>query len=243
MIRLAIVSTPLRILAIGAHPDDLEILCGGTLAKYAAQGYSITMAIATDGSAGSTDFSSNELKEIRKLEAEESAKIIHARSIWMDEPDEQLFETKETRFKIMDVIRAARPDLIITHSPIDYHPDHQVTSNAVLNASFISSLPNIKGKFEAHSLIPPIYYMDTLAGVNFQPDEYVDISNQFETKKRMLSCHKSQIKWLKDHNDIDVLEFIEIVARFRGYQAGIKYAEGFQRAPYWLRITPTRLLP
>lgn len=233
----------MRVLGIGSHPDDLEILCGGTLAKYTANGHKVIMAIVTDGSAGSTDHSVEELRKIRKKEAEKSAQIIGADFFWLEESDELFFENKETRFKIVDLIRQAKPDIILTHPPNDYHPDHQAVSKVVLNASFVSTLPNITTKFEVHELVCPIYYMDTLAGVNFQPQDYVDITGSFETKKKMLACHVSQLKWLKDHDNIDVLELIETIAKFRGYQCGVKYAEAFQIAPYWLRLRAERLLP
>jgi LmbE family N-acetylglucosaminyl deacetylase len=233
----------LRVLGIGSHPDDLEILCGGTLAKYAAAGDNIIIAIVTDGSAGSTELSLEKLKSIRRSEAERSAKIINAEFHWLDEPDELFFDNRETRIKLIDLIRHSKPDIIITHAPTDYHPDHRAVSSAVLNASFVSSLPNIQSQHPAHQLVCPVYYMDTLAGVNFHPSEYVDITTTFDTKKKMLSSHVSQIKWLKDHDNIDIIDFIEVCAKYRGYQAGITYAEGFQAAPYWLRIKPARLLP
>ncbi len=233
----------MRVLGIGSHPDDLEILCGGTLAKYATTGHSVIMAVVTDGSAGSNNLSVEELKSVRKKEAENSAKIINADFQWLGEPDELFFDNSETRLKLIDLIRHAKPDLIITHAPTDYHPDHRAVSSAVLNASFVSSLPNILSKHAAHEQVCPIYYMDTLAGVNFHPSEYVDITTTFDTKKKMLASHDSQIEWLKAHDNIDIIEFIEVCAKYRGYQAGVTYAEGFQVAPYWLRIKPERLLP
>lgn len=233
----------MHILGIGSHPDDLEILCGGTLAKYTSLNHKVTMAIVTDGSAGSRDHPVDELRKIRRKEAENSAQIIGAKLIWLGELDELFFEDKETRYKIVDIIRESKPDVIITHSPNDYHPDHQEVSKAVLNASFISSLPNINTQFPNHEVVCPLYYMDTLVGVNFQPQEYVDISDFFENKKKMLACHSSQIKWMKAHDKIDILELIETTARYRGYQCGVKYAESFQTAPYWLRNKPERLLP
>ncbi|MHA1132092.1 MAG: PIG-L deacetylase family protein, partial [Candidatus Helarchaeota archaeon] len=134
----------LRVLGIGAHPDDLEILCAGTLAKYAITGHDVIMAVITDGSAGSTDLSVEELRMVRKKEAENSAKVIHAEFYWLGEPDEFFFDNEESRLKLIDLIRVAKPNLIITHAPTDYHPDHRAISRAVLNASFISTLPNIE---------------------------------------------------------------------------------------------------
>ena len=85
--------------------------------------------------------------------------------------------------------------------------------------------------------------MDTLAGLGFSPTEWVDIGDFFDTKIRMLSQHQSQVKWLKDHDNIDVIEFVTTAARYRGIQAGVQYAEGFVRVLQWPRASAERLLP
>lgn len=81
----------------------------------------------------------------------------------------------------------------------------------------------------AYGKISPIYYMDTLAGVNFLPAEYVDISEHIEAKLNALNCHQSQIKWMLEHDGIDFLDFVRTVSKFRGLQCGVKYAEEFRR--------------
>lgn len=85
--------------------------------------------------------------------------------------------------------------------------------------------------------------MDNVCGVNFLPTFYVDITATFETKKQMLSCHASQLKWLKEHDKMDMLETIEIVAGFRGLDCQAKYAEGFREYEVWGRRVAKRLLP
>ena len=85
--------------------------------------------------------------------------------------------------------------------------------------------------------------MDTIAGKGFHPTEYVDITAVMETKRHMLACHHSQLVWLKDHDNIDVMEFMDVVARTRGFQCNVPYAEGFRSADVWPRTPPKRLLP
>jgi LmbE family N-acetylglucosaminyl deacetylase len=233
----------MRVLAVGAHPDDLEILCAGTLARYARAGHQVKMCVATDGTAGHMIIKPPELAQIREREARAAAQIIDAEFIWLGFPDELIFNDRATRLVFVDMIRQAKPDVIITHAPDDYHPDHRVVSSLVFDTSFIASLPNIETSQPAHTLVPPLYYMDTLAGKGFHPTEYVDISDTIEIKRTMLACHESQVKWLKDHDDIDVMEFMEVVARTRGFQCNMPYAEGFRPADVWPRTPARRILP
>jgi len=233
----------MRILAVGAHPDDIEFLCAGTLAKFKEKGAEIFMSYLCDGSMGHFEIPGPELTKIRKKEAENSAKILGAEIQGGMFPDLGIYPDKEARKKVVDLIRVARPDLIITHSPEDYICDHTITSKLVVDASFIATLPNYKTEHKPHILIPPIIFMDTLAGVNFLPAEYVDIADFIDIKEKMLLCHQSQYKWLKEHDGIDYVEFMRRVASFRGLQCGVPYAEGFQPYSVWGRVKTKRLLP
>jgi len=175
-----------RVLAVGAHPDDLEILGGGTLAKYARAGCQVVMAIATDGSAGHMLIPPDELAEIRHAEAQNAADLLGAELQWLGYSDELVFEDIPTRLRFVDLLRAARPDVILTHNPNDYHPDHRVVSRLLFDASFVSSLPNVKTDQPVHPLVPPLVYFDSFGGSNFLPTEFVDIGETFEVKRAML---------------------------------------------------------
>jgi len=131
----------MKILGIGAHPDDLEILAGGTLAKYAKTGNEVVMAHVLNGDKGSFNIPSKKLAAMRKKEARESAKIIGAKSMGLNIPDGELFSDLKTRKIMMDLIRSVRPDVIITHSPNDYYSDHNATSEIVCGASFLAAAP------------------------------------------------------------------------------------------------------
>jgi len=233
----------MRVLAVGAHPDDLELLCAGTLAKYAQRGDQVTMAVATNGEVGSPTLSKPEIAAIRRGEAEAAAKVIGADFVWMNYPDEFLFLTEESRLNFLNLVRKARPEVIIGHAPADYHPDHRTSGQILWDIRVMTTVPNIKTEEPPCSKIPEIYYMDTIAGIDFVPQVYVDISETFEMKKRMLACHKSQSVWLEDQYGMSYIEFMEHVARFRGIQCGVKYAECFQVSPTWPKWHGPVLLP
>ncbi|RKY79213.1 MAG: PIG-L family deacetylase [Deltaproteobacteria bacterium] len=233
----------MRVLAIGAHPDDLELLCAGTLAKYANQGHQVIMCHACNGNLGHFEIPRNELRDIRRQEAQNAAAVIGAESLTLDIADLDVYVERETKEKMTELIRKTKPDVIIAPSPDDYMPDHTLISRIAFDASFMATLPQLATETECHHLITPFYYMDTLAGVNFQPEVYVDITEVIEIKKRMLACHKSQTQWLKHHDKIDIIEFMITVARFRGLQCGVQYAEGFKPCRVWGRNTTKRWLP
>lgn len=233
----------MNVLAIGAHPDDLEILCGGTLARCVHRGDRVTMLIMTDGSAGHAEIPAPELAAIRRNEASAAAEIIGAQFAWLGLPDEFVFNDEPTRRLLLNAIRGAKPDLILTHNPDDYHPDHRAVSRAVFDASFVMGLPNVVTEHPAHPGVASLYYFDALAGIDFLPEEYVDITDSWETKSRMLAEHRSQVDWLRYHDDIDIFAFMETVAKFRGLQCGAALAEGFRPARAWPRLRTHRLLP
>lgn len=233
----------MRVLAIGAHPDDVEILCAGTLFRCRARGDKVSLCILTDGSAGHKKLGSEKLARIRKKEAEAGAKFLGADFYWLGLPDEMLFDDEATRLQLIEVIRKAKPDLIFCHCGNDYHPDHQAGFRLAFSAGFIATLKNVKTNSPALKKVPYLYEMDSLTGIGFEPLEYVDISESLGQKLKMLKHHKSQLKFLEEHFGIKVLEMVQVQAQFRGYQAGVKYAEGFRLVPRWGAVPVKRVLP
>lgn len=234
----------MNVLAIGCHPDDLEIGCGGTLAKYAKNGHKVFMCHVTTGNLGHVVIMPDELAVIRENEARAAAAVIGAESIGIGVSDLEVDAANfEVTKKVAEVIRYAKPDVIITHNPDDYMRDHVQTSKIAYNASFTSSIPHMVTKSNSYDKIVPVYYMDTLAGVGFLPTEYVDVTDTIETKLDALSRHESQVKWMKEHDNIDFLDFVRTCSKFRGLQCGAAYAEGFRQYAGWPRMTTKRLLP
>ncbi|RKY65096.1 MAG: PIG-L family deacetylase [Candidatus Latescibacterota bacterium] len=232
-----------RVLAVGAHPDDVELGCGGTLALYRRMGAEVVIASVSCGDKGSKELSREETIRVRREESERAAGIISASYISLGLMDSEIFENLENRAKVIELIRKVRPDVIITHSPSDYHADHRTTSVMVSHASYIAT----SFKFETQSpplpWVPPVYYMDNYLGVNFVPEEYVDITDVVDTKKEMILQHKSQFPHLKERSGEDILEDMLILARLRGRQSGVKFAEGFRLFRAWPHVRTYRLLP
>ena len=231
----------MNILAIGCHPDDIEIGCAGTLVKYKKQGHNVMICHVANGDMGHVIIQPQELRAIRKEEAKNAGALAGIEVVTCDIGDLTVYDTKDQRDKIVGIIREVQPDVIITHSPCDYMPDHTAVSKLVFDASFAASVPHYGAGSPAN--ITPIYYMDTLAGLSFVPSEYVDITEEFETKIKMLECHESQMKWMRDHDNIDFADFVKTCAKFRGLQCGAQYAEAFAVCVAWPKVTCKRLLP
>jgi LmbE family N-acetylglucosaminyl deacetylase len=235
----------MNILAIGAHPDDIEILCAGTLTLYARQGHNVVMASFTCGDMGDLKIAPPELARIRRGESEAAASVIGARLLWPGVMDEHVFPNDVQRGLMIDLIREADPDVIFTHSPDDYHPDHRYVSQLVFDSYFQKGLPHIPGQSRPACRFggTQIYYMDTIAGIGFHPTEYVDITSVIDTKRRMLRSHESQFSAISELASRDIEQVMEIQARFRGLAGDCAFAEAFCRLESWQRGLSRRLLP
>jgi LmbE family N-acetylglucosaminyl deacetylase len=236
-----------NIMAIGAHPDDPEIFCGGTLAKYSARGDSVYMVYATDGTAGGFTENRAKLAKTRLEEGRAAGAVIAAEVFSLGLPDGELVYSLENRNKVIEIIRRVKPDVIITHPDYDHNSDHRITGMLVNDAVMHTVSRKIKTESSPLSAEVPIYYMETYMGVNFTPYEYVDITDFFSTKMEMFQQHKSQIDFLKKADPAAESGFpiawMEITARFRGFQSQVKYAEGFRPRIMGGSLRTERLLP
>ncbi len=234
----------MNVLAIGCHPDDIEINCAGTLAKCVKRGDNVTVCHVCNGNLGHEIIQPDELRDIRAQEARNAGALAGIKVVTCDIGDVLVYEgLKEQRDKVVDVIRAANPDFIITHAPNDYMPDHLAVSRLVFDASFAASVPHYESGVMTPSKVVPIYYMDNLGGVDFVPTEFVDVTDEIDLKMQMLNCHESQLKWMLDHDHIDFADMVKTCCRYRGFQCGADYAEGFRQCQVYLKGTTKRLLP
>jgi len=234
----------MNILAVGCHPDDLEIGCFGTLSRYVKDGHKVVALHITNGNLGHVEIPPEELRKIRNKEAQNAAKVIGAEAITLDIPDLSVNSMDELLKKEMvRVMREVKPDVIITHPVQDYMRDHVEAGALTFRSSFHTSVIHKFPEYNHSGSVVPIFYMDTLAGVDFLPTEYVDISEEIELKLEALSCHESQIIWMRDHDGIDFIDFVRTCSKFRGLQCGVPYAEGFRQCHTWPRLTTKRLLP
>jgi LmbE family N-acetylglucosaminyl deacetylase len=229
----------MRIVCIHAHPDDAEILAGGTLALLSEAGHSLTIISMTPGDCGSARHSAEQASTIRRKEAAQAAALIGARYRCAEFRDLAIFNTDDSRRHVTELVRSSRPDIVLTAAPVDYHCDHEATSMLVRDACFAASVPNyVTNESEPAApldSIPHLYFMDSLGGIDradsiIEPDFVVDVKSTFETKRRMLACHASQQDWLKKQHGIeDSLAIMERWTRDRGALVGVDFGEGYRR--------------
>jgi LmbE family N-acetylglucosaminyl deacetylase len=232
-----------RVLAIGAHPDDVELGCGGTLARYRQMGVEVFVASVSCGDKGSRDLSTEETIRVRREEARRAAEVIGAAYLCLDRMDSEILEDLETRNRVIELLRKARPDVILTHSPSDYHTDHRTTSQLVSHAAYSATSFKLKTESPPLTEVPVVYHMDNYLGVAFAPEVYVDITPVMEVKKQMVLQHKSQSVHLQERTGDSVLDDMLILARLRGRQSRVEWAEAFCLFRAWPHQRTYRLLP
>jgi LmbE family N-acetylglucosaminyl deacetylase len=225
-----------RVLAVHAHPDDVEILVGGTLALLAGRGHAIRIVTATAGEGGSAEFDPGETARLRQAEAAASAAHIGAQFRCLGFPDLGVFNDDASRRAVTEMVRQAAPDVVITASPADYHPDHEAIAVLVRDACFAAPVANYRtGPSPALATIPALYFTDAIGGrdrdgVRLKRDFAVDISAAFTTKLAMLGEHRSQAAWvLKQHGISDLGADMEAWSRRVGADFGVDLAEGFRQ--------------
>lgn len=237
----------MRILALGAHPDDMDFFCGGTLIRFSRAGHSVGLCSLTDGRSGGKGESPDQLAELHRAEMQASAAVIGAETFWLGVHDGMLTDDLPTRLAVMEIIRAFQPDLIITHPPDDYHPDHVVASRLVADASYLARSPVVGPKGVRLPGVAPLYFVDSESGHGFWPDEYVDVTDVWEEKTRMLDAHRSQYEgWinpLSGQPENWLVDRAAVLGRFRGLQCGARYAEAFKVFRAHGRVRAARLLP
>src|SRR5271165_1556026 len=217
---IAMSSVP-RILAIHAHPDDVEFLCAGTLALLRGAGCHVSIATMTPGDCGSAEQDGETISEIRRGEARASAALIGAEAICLEFRDLAIFNDDESRRRVVEALRRTRPDLVLTAPPADYLCDHEMTSLLVRDACFGASCPNYATRqwdpAAPLDRIPHLYFVHPVEGRDRDGREVpvdfrVDVSRVFDTKRQMLACHASQRDWLLRQHGID--EYMEIQAKW-----------------------------
>ncbi|MGQ0637232.1 MAG: PIG-L deacetylase family protein [Planctomycetaceae bacterium] len=237
--------SPPRILAIHAHPDDVELQCAGTLALLRQRGCHVTIATMTAGDCGSAEMGPAEIARTRRAEALASANLLGAEYMCLEFHDLSIVHDNDSRRRVTEAVRRARPDLVITAPPVDYMSDHEMTSRLVRDACFAASVPNYSTQqWDPAPLLPRIphlYYVDAIEGSDYfgnpiEPEFIVDVSATFALKLEMLACHASQRAWLlKQHGLDEYLDACRTWSAKRGAAIGAQYGEAFtqhQGHPY-----------
>jgi LmbE family N-acetylglucosaminyl deacetylase len=205
-------SRKLKVVCVGGHPDDPESGCAGTLTRYSELGHTVTIIYLTRGERGIRDKSPDEAAKIRSAECEAACKIMGAKPVFFGQIDGATEFNKAHGDAMTKLLSAENPDVLFAHWPIDTHMDHQVASLLATRA------------WMALSPKPQLYFFEVNSGsqsLGFLPETYVDISAAIEKKKAALFAHVSQDGqeiWRQHH---------EIIANWRGREAGVGAAEAF----------------
>ena len=224
------------VLAVCAHPDDLEFGCGGTIAKWAKAGASIYYLVVTDGSKGLEDntVTDEELTRTRRSEQDQAAKILGVKKVFfLDYVDGELVNSLEVRKDIVRVIRQVKPEIVFSLDPTNIynaergsinHPDHRAVGQATLDAVF----PFARNSRTFPELLEEglgLHYVKIVLLNNFgKATFYVDISDTLDLKLKALCCHKSQTD-----DDPKITKYMTQRATENGQKIGVEYAEGFVR--------------
>lgn len=234
----------MHVLAFAAHPDDIEEMCFGTLMKYRSQGDQIYVALSTSGNIGSNWHESREsISAIREQEALSAAKYTGAEIRFLRYDDEGLQDTPESRRDFLNAIRWANPDVILTHSLHDPSTDHAMTARLITEVLLVVGAKLVPTEEPPIQKTPSLFFWDIPGGLHFDPQVWVDISEYMEQKIAAIACHQSQMAWMEGFLRDDYLESMRVQSRFRGYQYGCKYAEGFTAHQISGFVADYRLLP
>ena len=195
----------MRILAVGAHPDDIELGCGGTLIKYAKAGHDVYLFILTDGQMGGDP-------KVRRAEQEEAAKRIGAKKIfWGGCTDTELMPSKPTINVIEEVLKEVQPDEVYVNHWEDTHQDHRSLAKCIMSAT---------------RYIKRVLFYEDYTSLNFEPNVYIDIKDVLEDKIYAIEAHESQVN-REYPTELNMIESVRAIANYRGFQGKVKYAEGF----------------
>jgi N-acetylglucosamine malate deacetylase 1 len=228
-----------RLLVVMAHPDDTEILVGGTLFHLKALGWELGILTMTAGDCGSSTIPRNEIARIRYAEAQAAAEFLGATYACVGLMDVEVFSNAENLRRVLHSMRQFDPDIVITHSPVDYMLDHEEASRLVRGAAFALAIRNYDARQIPPAPVgrttPALYYADPIEGLDpmgqrVYPQFYVDISAQLPQKREMLSRHVSQREWLRSHHGVDeYLDSMTAWAASFGRECGFAHAEGFRQ--------------
>lgn len=195
-----------RILVLAAHPDDAEIFAGGLLCRQSRLGAAIKIVSITDGRSGHHQIAPPELVAIRRREAAASGAILGGEYVTWDFPDGYLQATLAVRDAIIAEMRRFQPDLVLTHRPCDYHPDHRAVGQSVQDASYLVTVPHIVAEIPRLQRDPVVAYMPDLftRPTPLAPDLVLQVTDEFPVAVQMLACHRSQVfQWLPFHDQCE----------------------------------------
>jgi LmbE family N-acetylglucosaminyl deacetylase len=233
------------VVAVEGHPDDVELSALGTLIKLRERGARITIVSVSDGGAGNfydRDVGRS-IAEVRAEEARAVAARLGGEWLTLKATDGYVYDTPALRADLAGVMRRAGCDLVLGPPPTDYHYDHVNAGQLAFTAAYYSAVGGAEVQGKPLAATPAVFYFDAIMGLEFEPAFFVDISAQIDEKKELAALHASQMANMKAIGGWDLVEYIEIVGRFRGFQSGVAYAEAFRPATRWPRVRAYETFP
>lgn len=224
-----------RVLAVVAHPDDAELLCGGTLARARADGAAIGICVLCRGDKGLPPEPVRNLAVVRRREMKTAADLVGATLYWGNSPDGMLADEAGPRQRLIEVYRRFRTSLVLAHAPCDYHPDHRAASALAEAASWFAASRGHVTATRPLEAPPALWWMDTVNMTGFEPGFYIDVSEHVELKRRMLACHKSQLARGAGRDFGPLSETMARQMVQRGAECGAAAAEAFALCRQWKR--------
>jgi LmbE family N-acetylglucosaminyl deacetylase len=226
------------VFAIGAHPDDIEFMMGGTLILLKQAGCEIHCMNIANGNCGTTQYDSDEIVRIRLKEAQDACKLIGARHHPPLCPDIEILYTNDLLHRLGSIVREVAPDILLLQSPEDYMEDHTISVRLAVTAAFCRSMrnfpvdpprPPVMNNVAVYHALP--YGLRDSLRRTILPEFFVDITSVIEMKTRMLACHQSQKKWLDESQGLDsyLKTMQEMSAEVGRMSKKFKYAEGWLR--------------
>ena len=224
------------VLSLGAHPDDAEFFCAGTLTLLRQKGWEIHIATMAPGDCGTVQYSREEISRIRKGEAAKSAAILDGSYHCLEEGDIFILYDRPSLLKAIELFRKVKPAIVFTTSPSDYMVDHEMASKIAQTACFACGVVNVETPgAEPFEPIPHLYYMDAAEqkdkfGTEIKASTIIDITGVIDIKEKMLCCHESQRHWLMTHHGMD--EYVNMMKTSdekRGREINSGFAEGFRQ--------------
>ena len=219
------------ILAFGAHPDDVELGCGGTIAKHTALGDSVTIIDLTEGEMGTRG-----TKEVRSDESKKAQKILSVKNRFnLKLPDGWIENNRDSQLSIISHIRQLKPKIVLCTAPNDRHPDHIAASRLIVDSCFKSGLKKISSTWNGKKQMPfrPLNIYHYIQFYEITPDFNVDISDHFMTKMKAIQAHSSQFYDPNSKEPETIISskgfYNSISARSSewGRAIGVDHAEGF----------------
>ena len=233
----------MRVIAIAARPGDVEFAVGGALARHRQRGDEVTIVTVGNGNSALDEVPPRELAARRRAESESAAERLGVDLIWMDHSDFAVQSDAVTRVKVVEILRARQPDLVLAPAPLGNVLDATGAWDLARAAIEMAAASNVLCEGDPLPQPPALLAYERAWNAGFTPTEFVDVTETLEAKHHALDAHASLAALLREGHGVELSEAAETVAAYRGLQAGVAFAEAFRGDPRLGALPTRRLLP